>query len=69
MSETGYISREFAMSRVTESLHKSIIGRKFSKRKVKKTCWNCGFEWKGLQRSFCPRCKGGRLPPEKYAIV
>jgi predicted Zn-ribbon and HTH transcriptional regulator len=54
------------MSKVTDSLKSSIIGRKFSREKVKKTCWNCGYEWEGLKQSFCPRCKGGRLTPEKY---
>gem|GEM_PF-2199913 len=57
------------MSKVTDSLHNSIIGRKFSKEKVQKSCWNCGFEWKGFRQSFCPRCMGGRLTPEKYRKV
>jgi hypothetical protein len=54
------------MSKVTDSLKENIIRRKFTNDKILKTCWNCGYEWEGIRRSFCPRCKGGRLPPEKY---
>ena len=57
------------MSKVTDSLRQSIIGRKFSKRKIKKTCWNCSYEWKGARQSFCPRCLGGRISKEKFMHV
>lgn len=57
------------MSKISDSLRDSIINRKFSNKKIKKTCWNCGHEWQGMRRSFCPRCLGGRLKPENFKKV
>jgi len=64
-----FVFPEECMSKISDSLRDSIINRKFSNKKIKKTCWNCGHEWQGLQRSFCPRCLGGRLKPENFKKV